>query len=359
MKKTPLYAWHTAAHAKMAPFGGWDMPIQFSGIVNEHLHTREKATIFDTCHMGEFHLKGHKACDDINHLVTAPIASLKPGRCRYAFLLNDNGGVMDDLIVYRHDETTFMLVVNAGTCENDAQWIKEHLSSDTVFQNLSDTLAKIDVQGPLSTDVLQPLTKISLDALPYFGFATGPVMGMPAVISRTGYTGERGYEVYLPADKCLALWEKLAAHPDVIPAGLGARDTLRLEAGLPLYGHELSAEHTPAGAGFDFAISLKKDYIGKEPLAKEMTDGPSHVLCGLACTGRRAPRHGYTVHHDSTSVGTVTSGSFAPSCGYAIALAYVLPDYAHEGTKLQIATERTHIDATVVPLPFYTGTARA
>lgn len=358
MKKTPLYDWHIAHGARMAPFGGWDMPIQYSSIIEEHTHTREKAGLFDTCHMGEFYIHGPHACDDINALVTSRIDTLKPGRCRYGFLLNQNGGVIDDLIVYRQSDDTFMIVVNAGTCENDAAWIQKHLSEDTRFENHSDVLAKIDIQGPVSTQVLQPFTKVDLSALPYFGFATGPVLGTPAVISRTGYTGERGYEIYIATNKALPLWEKLVAHEDVIPAGLGARDTLRLEAGLPLYGHELTDDRTPVGSGFSFAVSMKKEYIGKSVVEKEKNEGAPQMLCGLKCEGRRSPREGHTVLIDGAEAGKVTSGSFAPTLGCAIAMAYIDAAKAETGTACEIDTGRAKINATIVDMPFYTGTAR-
>ncbi|MCX7004571.1 MAG: glycine cleavage system aminomethyltransferase GcvT [bacterium] len=357
--RTPLYSEHSALQARIAPFGGWDMPIQYTGIIEEHVHTRTAASLFDTCHMGEFRVCGTAAAQALDRLITCPIASLAPGRCRYGFLLNETGGVLDDLITYRISEDEFMIVVNAGTLPGDRAWIAAHLPAGVTFDDESDETGKLDLQGPLAGEVLQPLTAGDLRTLKYFGFMQTTVCGVPALVSRTGYTGEYGFEVYLPVEQTLMLWRALLDDPRVKPAGLGARDTLRLEIGLPLYGHELCATRTPAGAGMSFAIDLKKDFIGQPAVAADAQTGPREQLVGLQLTSRQSARAAQTIVCGDKKIGVVTSGSFAPSVGTAVALGYVPKEHVQVGTALQIDTGRARLDARVVPLPFYTnGTAR-
>lgn len=356
---TPLYEIHCSLGARMAPFGGWSMPIQYSSIIEEHLHTRSAATLFDTCHMGEFLIKGPDAARDLDRLVTCNIASLPVGRCRYGFLLNQHGMVLDDTITYRISDSEFMMVVNAGTTQRDARWIAGRCTLGTYFEDISSCTAKLDLQGPLAGDILQPHVPVPLSSLKYFSFVKTTLAGADVLISRTGYTGEYGFEIYIAAPQVAWLWNLLLQDKRLKPAGLGARDTLRLECALPLYGHELSEERTPAHAGLDFALALDKDFIGKDALlaARARTDEPH--LCGLSLPGRQSPRAGQHVLANGAHAGVITSGSFAPSLGHAIALAYLAPHCAAIGSSVQIDTGRTLLDATVCPLPFYTnGTAR-
>ncbi|BCS87149.1 glycine cleavage system aminomethyltransferase GcvT [Pseudodesulfovibrio sediminis] len=350
---TPLTGWHHEAGAKMAPFAGFDMPVQYKGIIVEHKHTREKAGIFDISHMGEFTLSGAGAKDALNTVVSHDLNTLTPGKCRYGFLLNETGGINDDLIIYCLAEDSYMLVVNGACREKDFSHIKNNLSDGLEFTDVSDETAKIDVQGPESLEVLNSLMGSDWNHLKYFNFEEIDQAGFRMIISRTGYTGELGYELYLPADKALEIWEKLAADERVEPIGLGARDTLRLEIGYPLYGQDLDEGHTPKEAGADFFLKKESDYIGKSGLAEV-----KESLIPLTIEGRRTARHHDEVYLDGEKVGVVTSGSFAPSLGCCIALAYVRAEYADKDA-FTIKTARVELDAKKTILPFYKdGTAR-
>ncbi len=354
--KTPLAAWHAANGAKMAEFAGWDMPIQYpTGIIAEHLHTRAQAGLFDICHMGEFILEGPGACDALARALSVNVATLKPGRCRYGFLLNARGGVMDDLIVYRLAEERFMIVVNAGCRPTDFAALKERLGPSFRFEDVSDATAKLDLQGPLAPAVLESVLPGPWRRLPYFGFTEAEFDGGPLLVSRTGYTGELGFELYFPWDKAEKLWTMLLGDERVKPVGLGARDTLRLEVGLPLYGHDLDESRTPAEAGYAGMLTSQADYVGR--------DGAHEVrekLVALVLEGRRSARQGDVLALPSgEAVGTVTSGSFAPSVGAAVALAYVRAEAAGEPAYV-IKAAKTELPAKPATLPFYTeGTARA
>ena len=351
---TPLNAWHKTHGAKMVPFAGWEMPVQYSGIIAEHQHCRVKACIFDICHMGEFSLKGHGAKVALSRAVTQNLDTLAPGKCRYGFLLNPKAGVLDDLIVYRLAEDEFMLVVNGACIDSDFAAIKDRLPASLGFADISEKTAKIDLQGPESFHVLSRLLPGDWSRLGYFGFTKAAFEGAEIIISRTGYTGELGYEFYLPADKAQTLWEKLAADPEVIPAGLGARDTLRLEMGYPLYGQDLDTKHTPAEAGYAAMLTSTADYVGKAH-ALDVRER----LVALSIDGRRSARH-----HDKVclpggqEVGVVTSGSFSPTLGHSIALAYVLAEAAG-GTDFVIKAAKVDLPARKAELPFYSkATAR-
>ena len=353
---TPLYDKHVSLNARMAPFGEWEMPIQYSGIIDEHLHTRTKASIFDICHMGEFIISGKDALQDIEGILTANISTLNINQCRYSFMLNSTGGILDDLIVYKLSTDKFMLVVNSATADGDAEWIKNHISAETNFENISTITSKIDLQGPMSQEILQKLTPEDLSKLKYFRFVETTIDDVNTIISRTGYTGELGYELYIPADRAEQIWDKLLENINVRPAGLGARDTLRLETGLPLYGHELSTSRNPGETCFMFAVSLKKDFIGKEAIIKTKEVGAKEKLVGLKLIGRQSPRAGQKIKNsDDEVIGEVTSGSFAPTLGYSIAFGYLKIDYCELGTEVQIDTCRKYLSATVCKSPFYTN----
>jgi aminomethyltransferase len=338
----------------MAPFAGFDMPVQYTGIIIEHKHTRSKAGIFDICHMGEFRLSGQGAMNALNTVVSHDLTTLGPGKCRYGFLLNQGGGINDDLIIYCLADDEYMLVVNGACREKDFNHIKANLPSGLSFTDISDETGKIDVQGPESLDVIESLTGSKWNNLKYFNFETTERLGFPMIISRTGYTGELGYELYLPADKALAVWEQLAADARVEPVGLGARDTLRLEIGYPLYGQDLDEEHTPVEAGAGFFLKKETEYIGKSGLSKVRQS-----LIPLSIEGRRTARHYDEVYlPNGEKTGFVTSGSFAPSLGHCVALAYVRAEDA-KGETFVIKTARTELEAKRTALPFYKdGTAR-
>jgi aminomethyltransferase len=271
LKNTPLYSDHVQRGALMSPFAGWNMPIQYEGIIAETLHTRKAVSCFDICHMGEFLIKGDPKSSGLDHLVTARIDNLAIGSCRYSSMLNDKGGVIDDLVIYRKAKDLWWVVVNAGTIEKDATHIKEHLSTNADFENLSEKTGKIDLQGPLARHVISALAP-QASKLDYYTFLETEILGEKTIVSRTGYTGELGYEIYLSLDKILESWKMLLEDKRVKPAGLGARDILRLEMGYSLYGQDIDEQTTPLEAGLDKFIDFNKDFIGKAALLKQKHD---------------------------------------------------------------------------------------
>jgi aminomethyltransferase len=355
---TPLNAWHKAQGAKMAPFAGWDMPIQYAGILAEHQHTRTAASLFDICHMGEFLLKGAGAAEALGRIATQDLSTLAPGKCRYGFLCNEQGGVLDDCIVYRFEADSFMLVVNGACAVSDYQWIGGHLPSSLKLEDISAATAKIDLQGPLSLDVVErvfpPELAAEIRQLKYFSLIRTTWRGRPLIVSRTGYTGELGYELYVAWDQAEELWTTLLTDARAKPAGLGARDTLRLEMGYPQYGHDLDDKHTPTEAGYAGMLTSAADYIGKAGAAQVR-----ETLVPLAIAERRSARHQDQVLSASGElVGVVTSGSFAPSLGHSIALAFIKAEAA-EATEFVIKTGRAELKASRTEPPFYKqGTAR-
>ncbi|MBN2163473.1 MAG: glycine cleavage system aminomethyltransferase GcvT [Pontiellaceae bacterium] len=358
MKKTPLHSDHLKVGARMGEFGGWDMPIQYAGIMQEHEHTRTKVSVFDICHMGEFELAGSSAMADLDRLLTCRISSLAIGQVRYGFLLNHEGGTIDDLTCYRMDEDRYMLVVNAGTRDKDAAWIRQNISTETTFTDLSDSMAKIDIQGPGARDALEEVLGCLLPDLGYFRFQEFDAGEYSFILSRTGYTGEFGYEIYLPNECVESLWNRLVSHASVEPAGLGARDTLRLEMGYSLYGHELSEMRSPALTSRGMFIDLKKDFVGKDRIVADL-DAPDVLLVGLKLTSKRAAREHDKVFLAGHEIGAVCSGSLAPSLGVAVSMAFVKPECALVGTMLDVEIRGKQFPAEVVSLPFYTdGSAR-
>jgi len=341
----------------MAPFGGYLMPIQYTGILAEHSATRERATVFDTGHMGELHVSGRSALDDLERLVTCRVHDLPAGRCRYGMLCAPDGGVIDDLLVYRLGEQAFMLVVNAGPRAGDVEWIASHLSAETRFEDRSEATAKIDLQGPMAPRIAADLLDGPIGDLRFYAFKTSAFRGTSLLVSRTGYTGEMGFEFYIDASTGADLWDA-CLEQGATPAGLGARDTLRLEMGMPLYGHELGRSRNAAQSGFTRAIAGDKDFVGSD--AVRACGEETEVLVGLELEGRRAARPEDRVTDSAgKAVGAVTSGSFGPSVGKAVALAYVRRAFAGPGTRLAIAGRRRPTAATVAALPFYKrGTAR-
>lgn len=353
---TPLTAWHKAHGAAMTSFAGWEMPLHYTtGIHKEHLYTRASAGLFDFSHMGEFLVCGAGAKEALATIVTVNIDTLKPGRCRYGFMLNETGGVKDDLIVYHLEEDRFMLVVNAHTVKDDLAVLQEAMPPSVSFEDISGQTAKIDLQGPLSFTVLNEVLPGMWKRLPYFGFTEIAFEDSPLLVSRTGYTGELGVEMYVPWDKARALWERVIADERVTPVGLGARDTLRLEAGLPLYGADLDAGHTPAEAGFAAMLTSQALYQGKEH-AHSITE----KLIALTLSGHKAPARGDAVLSEAgEKIGAITSGVFAPSLDTVIALAYVGAEEARQ-QSFTVAQDGEHNPAQLATLPFYKkGTARA
>lgn len=338
----------------MGEFGGWDMPIQYEGILAEHQQTRTASSLFDICHMGEFEISGSTAEMDLERLLTCSIASLNVGQVRYGYLLNEMGGVLDDLTVYRLDYDRFWLVVNAGTAAADAAWISRNLQQTTVFNDISDQIAKLDLQGPASKSVLEAVYGCSFADLRYFRFQSL----RDGWVSRTGYTGELGYEVYVPVDEAAALWDSFLAHPKCAPAGLGARDTLRLEMGYPLYGHELDATHSPVETGDGMFIDWNKAFIGKARCDADKLYGTQRVV-GLQLASKRAAREQDRVFYKNELVGYITSGSVAPSLNVAVAMARLDGSCCEVGHQVEVEIRGRFQEAQVVSLPFYqSGSAR-
>ena len=354
MKKTILFEKHVELGAKMAPFAGYTMPIQYAGIRHEHDATRSRAAVFDTCHMGVFKLRGRSVEEDLEWLVTCRVADLAPGRCRYGLMCNENGGVIDDLVVYRRGADDFMLVVNAGTKDKDLEWVREHVSDAVVLEDSTDVTAKIDLQGPQAPRIAQELLEHPIEGLVYFSFGENQFEGSPVVVSRTGYTGEIGFEFYGEPSVVASIWDR-CIELGAEPAGLGARDTLRLESGMPLYGHELSEDRNANETGFRKSIDLNKNFIGDEFVRRPA----ENLLCGIRISGRRAARSGDRVESGGAVVGEVTSGSFAPSLEVPVALAYVCAEKAIVGADVTVCRGEKEMAGTLVELPFYKdGTAR-
>ncbi len=358
MKTTPLHGEHSALGARMAEFGGWDMPIQYEGILAEHEHTRTKTGLFDICHMGEFELTGPTVVVDLERLLTMKISTLAVGQCRYGFMLNEQGGVIDDLTCYRLDAERYMLVVNAATLDGDATWITKNLSPQTVFTDLSDDIAKLDVQGPTARTELEKVFGKKLPDLGYFRAESFQALETEMLISRTGYTGEWGYELYFPATEVVRIWQALLANKNIKPVGLGARDTLRLEMGYSLYGHELSLERTPVATSRGGFIRKEGGFIGEPAVRRDLANSPE-FLVALEFDSKRAARAHDKVFFHEMETGLITSGSVSPSLGKAVALAFVKAEQAGLGGVLDVEIRGKLFPARVVELPFYKkGTAR-
>ncbi|MDO9572340.1 MAG: glycine cleavage system aminomethyltransferase GcvT [Candidatus Omnitrophota bacterium] len=359
MFKTPLYDIHLALNAKIAPFGGWLMPIQYTGIIQEHNWTRAFTGIFDICHMGEFMLQADLAKSNFNDLVTINLRDMPLKSCRYGFMLNAQGGIIDDLLVYRIANAEWMIVVNAATTNGDFAYLKKHLTGATRFENISATLGKLDLQGPLAAEVLTDLVGADITTLQYYTFGYFNLLNELIIISRTGYTGELGYELYMPNNKIPELWQKLLNDQRVKPIGLGARDTLRLEMGYSLYGQDIDEGRTPIEAGLKYFISWDKEFIGKEALLKQKQAGAGRRMVYFIADSRRSPRHNYRIFYNGEDVGSVTSGSFSPSLGFGIGMGYVSREIL-AGEKIILKDAAVYITAKVVNKPFYkNGTVKS
>lgn len=360
LKNTPLYAKHLALGAKMVPFSGWNMPVQYTGIIEEHIHTRTKAGLFDICHMGEFILKGSSSAKDIDRLVTCRINDMPAGKCRYGFLLKDDGGIIDDLIVFKMGPYEYLLVVNAGTIDKDKAWITSRISPSTAFQDESPNLAKLDLQGPLSGKIMSEIIgEEKVKDLKRYRFIIDKVGGVKAIVSRTGYTGELGYEFFFQAGSAEAIWDMLLAFPDVKPIGLGARDTLRLEMGYSLYGSDIDEAHNPFEANLGKFVCMEKDFIGREALERRGKKGPARTLFGFVCEGRRSARSHFRVIAGGNDVGEVTSGTFSPSLQRGIGLCYITKELAQEGREIVLSDGKAEIKANLKTIPLYNRTSES
>lgn len=358
-KKTTLYEEHVQLGGKMVPFAGYAMPVQYpTGITAEHAAVREACGLFDVSHMGEFMVRGPQALDLVQKVSVNDASTMDVGQAQYSAMCLETGGVIDDLIIYRFDDH-YMLVVNASNIAKDWDWIARHAAAfDVELEDVSDQTALLAVQGPGARDVLRPLATPDIDDVKYYRFAEGSVAGVPAVISGTGYTGEDGFELYVSADAAPALWRALleaGVDHGLIPAGLGARDSLRLEVGYALYGNDLDEEHTTLESGLGWVTKLDKgDFVGREALAAQKESGVQRRLVGLRLTDRGFPRPGYDILVGDDVVGRVTSGTVSPTLGYGIALGYVPTDLSKGGTELRIDARGRSVGAVVQRPPFYT-----
>lgn len=360
LKKTPLNAAHRALGGKMVDFGGWDMPVQYpTGVIEEHMATRTRAGLFDVSHMGEIWVEGPDAIAFVNSITSNDVTKLVDGQAHYSTLPNADGGVVDDLLVYRFGPERILLVVNAGTTEKDWDWISSHKGEFNVaLTNASADYCQIAIQGPRATEILQRLTETDLSAIKYYWFTTGQVDGIDSIISRTGYTGEDGFEVYAAADKAEQLWNKMletGKEEGLTPCGLAARNTLRLEAGMSLYGHEISDAISPLEANLGWITKLNKvgDFVGREKIAGLKEAGLERKLVGFEMTEPGIARDGFDVYVNGEKAGNVTSGSPAPFLKKNIGMAFVPTEFANVGQEIKIDVRGKQLSAVVVPTPFY------
>jgi aminomethyltransferase len=365
-RRTPLHECHREAGARLVPFAGWEMPVQYAGVIEEHRAVREAAGLFDVSHMGEIRVSGPGAEDLLQRLTPNDVAKLVPGRAHYSGLLTERGTYVDDVLVYRLAAEEFLVVVNASNAARDFEWIASRSGAGARAARVtdaSDDYALLALQGPRALEILAPLASPEVAALRYYGFAEGSVDGVPALISRTGYTGEDGFELYLAPEAAPRVWRRLlavGAERGLRPAGLGARDTLRLEAGMALYGHEIDETTTPLEAGLSWVVKLDKPvpFLGREALLAQRAEGVRRKLVGFAVAGRGIARQGHPVVSEGGSgatgtIGAVTSGTWSPTFEKALGMAYVPAGLAAPGTGLAIEVRGKRLPATVAELPFY------
>lgn len=358
-QQTPLYETHIKYGGKIVEFGGWSLPVQYTGILDEHKSVREKAGLFDVSHMGEVLVKGPDALVFLQRLVTNDVARIVDTQVQYSPMCYPDGGTVDDLLIYKRAKDEYLLVINAANIEKDWQWIQDNSKGYQVeLTNLSAETAEVALQGPLAENILSKLTSAALAELKYYWFIPeAEVAGKKVMISRTGYTGEDGFEIYCQPDDAAALWEAImeAGKPcGLVPAGLGCRDTLRFEATLPLYGHELSAEITPLEAGLGKFVALDKgEFNGCEILAQQQQTGVKRKIAGFVLTGRGVPRAEYPVVYEGRQIGLVTTGSYAPTLEKNMGLAIVEAEFAKIGQQFSVEIRGKEVSAEVVAKPFY------
>lgn len=352
-----MYDEHKRLGAHMTVFAGWEMPLYYSSIMDEVLAVRSVAGIFDLSHMGEFRVSGPQSLDLVQFVTTNDASRLGIGDAQYTLMCNEQGGILDDLVVYRLEGDSYLLVVNASNTESDFRWVTAHNRFDAECYDVSASTGLVAIQGPASVRILQPLVRTDLDTLYRFCVRRDSVADVHAWIARTGYTGEDGFEIYCDASDAPVIWSALIAAGagfGAKPAGLGARDILRLEAGYPLYGNELTPETTPVDAGILWVVKFsKEDFIGKQALMRATEVGPRQLLVGLEAKERCVPRHGYSVSANGDTVGRVTSGTFSPTLQKGIALAYVEPSHGKIGTPLHVQIRGRACSCEVVGTPFY------
>jgi aminomethyltransferase len=361
MKKTPLNATHIAAGARMVDFGGWHMPVQYSGLSQEHQAVRNRAGLFDVSHMGEVTVEGPESEKFLNYLVTNDVAKITDGQAQYTVMCQEDGGVIDDLLVYRRAKNKYLLCINASNVEKDVAWIEKTAKKfpGATMKNVSDDFSQIALQGPLSNQIMARLTDFDLSEIKYYHFAETDLLETPCILSRTGYTGEDGFEIYAPARAAEKLWNALmeAGEPmGLMRCGLGARDTLRTEMRFALYGHEITSETNPLEAGLGWVVKLdKENFCGKAALEKIKNAGLKRQLVGIKVLDKGIPRQGYEVYDaaQKNSIGIVTSGTLSPSLNFPIAIAYVANGQHTVGNKVSIKIRDRFYPAEIVKTPFY------
>lgn len=354
LKLTPLNKQHINLGARLGPFGEWLMPIQYAGIIAEHHWTRKSASLFDICHMGEFIIYGEPQKTNLDRILTVSLNEMADNKCRYGFMLNEKGGIIDDLVVFKINKEEWMIVVNAANTEKDEEHLRWHLTEDCKLENVSKNLGKIDLQGPLSREVLKCIINNPLlDELKFYTFGHFLLFGEEALVSRTGYTGELGYELYLNVEKIQELWTSFLKDERVKPAGLGARDTLRLEMGYSLHGQDIDEKVTPLEAGLDYFVNFNKDFIGRNALLKQKKEGINRKLIYFITSLRQAPRHNNKIYSNNEEIGVVTSGSFSPSLSCGIGMGYIRAKCEKKGLEITLMGERKEIPAVVTNKPFY------
>ena len=362
LKRTPLYQRHVAVGGKIVPFAGFEMPVQYqTGIIAEHTAVRQTAGLFDVSHMGEFIVRGPQALDLVQYVTVNDASKIEVGQAQYSAMCLESGGIIDDLLIYRFADR-FMLVVNAANRAKDLEWIRQHADTfDVELEDASEVTALIALQGPAAREILQPLTKPDVNSIEYYRFSEGEVANVPAVISGTGYTGEDGFELYTAAEDAPKVWDALlraGSSHGLIPAGLGARDSLRLEMGYSLYGNDLDENHTTFESGLGWITKLDKDnFVGRDALIAQKENGVARRLVGMKLEGRAFPRPGYPIVSNGEAVGQITSGTMSPSLGVGIALGYVPSEMARIDTVLQIDVRGRLADGRVQRPPFYTDSS--
>ncbi|MGO1059087.1 glycine cleavage system aminomethyltransferase GcvT [Planococcus sp. FY231025] len=359
LKRTPLFEAYSKYGGKTIDFGGWELPVQFSSIKEEHEAVRTKAGLFDVSHMGEIFVTGPNSLPYLQQLVTNDVSKIKDGQAQYTAMCYADGGTVDDLLVYKIEDGNYLLVVNASNIEKDFEWMQKTVTDGVSLDNQSENYGLLAFQGPLAMEILQRLTEQDLSEIKPFRFKMDvPVAGHEVIVSRTGYTGEDGFEIYASPEAVVALWDRILEEgkaDGAVPAGLGARDTLRFEACLALYGQELSKDITPLEAGLNFVVKLNKeeDFSGKEALASQKENGVPRKLVGIEMIDKGIPRHGYPVYANGELVGEVTTGTQSPTLKKNIGLALVKSEFAELGTELQVEIRNKRLKAKTAETPFY------
>jgi len=363
IQRTPLFSSHQSLGAKFVEFGSWEMPVQYRGVIEEHHAVREKGGLFDVSHMGEIEVSGREATAIVQELTTNNIEKISPGQIQYSALCYHSGGVVDDVLIYKFSPTRFLFCVNATNTEKDFRWMQENIRLDGEIRDLSSEFAQIALQGPNSFEILEPLADIDVKSERYYRFSQCKLAGKEVILSRTGYTGELGFEIYCGPTDAPTLWDTVleaGRHFEIQPIGLGARDTLRLEVAYALYGHELTQKITPLEAGLKWIVDMNKaSFIGKDALEGQLKSGLQKKLCGFEMIERGIPRQHYPIVVDGRNIGEVTSGTMSPTLKKAIGLGYVESEYAKVDTRFHIEIRGRPVEAVVIGLPFVPNRTRS